>query len=1012
MYANLSSSSREYALIAAFSEFMMILDPDLRIQWANQKAVDMVNEDPDKLVGRRCYQALRGRRSSCEECPVLETIRTEEMQETDIKAPNGLYQNIRSYPLYSQEGDLEGIAVMGLDISKRKQKELEREEKKRFLELLTDNMFDLVSITDLQGNIEFAGQSHEILGYDPDSLIGKNVLDMVHPKDKLFIKEELDKFLHSQNNGHKVEYRCVRDENAYIWLETIAKIIDDERLNGPKILFSTRDITVRKWSEEQDRFLSTLIENMYDSVIVTDSSFRITYINKSSEELYGYTLEEIKGLTAFAFHADPNAREIQKELYEAVISGESYVGEGIKQRKDGSTFVCEFRVMPLLDSSGHIYAHVGIQRDVTERKHAEEALQRSENYYRTIFETSGSAIFILEEDMTISEVNSNFEELMGCSRLEVNGKETALGFAHPEDESTVAEYHALRRSNPSAAPRQYEIRMKTSQGAKMDTCVSVDMIPGTSKSVVSIIDITERKRTERILQARLRLMEYSLTHSFTEILSATVNEAEAITESRIGFHHLLHPDQKTVACKVWSTRTISEECSVEKSRSHHSADNGGVWMDCVRTRQAVVHNDYASLPHKRGLPRGHSPIVREMVVPVYKGNTIVAMLGVANKPSDYTDADIEAVSLLADLARDITERKQMEERLRELSVRDSLTGLYNRNFFEEEMERLADGRYSPVGIVVCDLDGLKFVNDTLGHQSGDQLLLKVADLLRDNFRNSDIIARIGGDEFAILFAETDWQMVELMLQRLHQAVQDYNSADPEIPISLSVGHAEGERTGPDMHALFREADNRMYRDKMQREGSVRSAILNALTASMEARDFETEGHCDRLQDLCASLVRALDLSQNFENDMCLLARFHDLGKVGISDRILYKPGPLNEEERRQMQQHCEIGHRIASSVPDLEPIADLILKHHERWDGGGYPMGASGRDIPLACRILAIADAYDAMTSDRPYQKELPQERAIAELRRYAGTQFDPELVERFIEMVCECGENRLGTCR
>ncbi|MEF8823493.1 MAG: PAS domain S-box protein [Desulfohalobiaceae bacterium] len=836
MYENPTPSRRELALFHAVDELVMTLDSDLRIQWANQRAGKMVDEAPESLVGRPCYQAFHGREVSCGECPVPETMRTEAMRETDKKAPNSAYQNIRSYPLYSQEGDLEGVAVLGVDISRRKQEGQEREERKRFGELVTDNMSDLVSLADLRGNIEFAGRSHEILGYDPDALIGTNVLDLVHPKDKPYVRNELDTFLRSPSNGYKVEYRCVCRNNFYLWFETIAQIVEDENFQEPKILFSTRDITSRKWSEEHNRFLSTLIENIYDSVVVTDSSFRITYINKRAEELSGYKLEEVKGLSAFSFHADPGAPETQKQLHEAVTSGESYIGEGIKQRKDGSTFVCEFRVMPLRDSHGHIYAHVGIQRDITERKQAEEALQRSESYYRTLFETSGAAIYIVEEDTTISDVNSHFEELVGYSREEINGRMSALDFVHPEDVPTVRENHFQRRSDPQAVPRQYEYRLITRYGSTKHICVSVDMIPGTSRSVVSIIDITERK--------------------------------------------------------------------------------------------------------------------------------------------------------------------QMEERLKELSVRDALTGLYNRNFFEEEMERLSDGRYSPVGIVVCDLDGLKFVNDTLGHQSGDRLLLKAADLLRANFRNSDIIARIGGDEFAILFPETDWQMVELMLQRFQQAVRDYNNADPEIPISLSVGQAVGEKTGPDIYALFREADNRMYREKLQRKGSARSAILQALTVSMEARDFKTEGHCDRLLALCVSLSRELGLSQDLENDLCLLARFHDLGKVGIPDHILFKPVPLTEEEWRQMSQHCEIGHRIASSVPDLKPIADLILKHHERWDGRGYPLGVSGRDIPLACRILAIADAYDALTSDRPYQEALPPEKAINELRRCAGTHFDPELVERFIGIV------------
>jgi HD-GYP domain-containing protein (c-di-GMP phosphodiesterase class II) len=203
-----------------------------------------------------------------------------------------------------------------------------------------------------------------------------------------------------------------------------------------------------------------------------------------------------------------------------------------------------------------------------------------------------------------------------------------------------------------------------------------------------------------------------------------------------------------------------------------------------------------------------------------------------------------------------------------------------------------------------------------------------------------------------------------------------------------------------MHAIFREADDRMYREKIQSEGSARSAILQALTSSMQARDFNTQGHCDRLQDLAVSLARSCELSEGFVNDLLLLVRFHDLGKVGIPDHILFKPGALTEDEWQQMRQHCEIGHRIASSVPDLAPIAEHILKHHEWWDGRGYPLGLSGEDIPLPCRILAIVDAYDAMTRDRPYRKAMSSEEAIGELRRCAGSQFDPELVELFIQLL------------
>ncbi|MFO7860290.1 MAG: PAS domain S-box protein [Desulfosalsimonas sp.] len=347
--------------------------------------------------------------------------------------------------------------------------------------------------------------------------------------------------------------------------------------------------------------------------------------------------------------------------------------------------------------------------------------------------------------------------------------------------------------------------------------------------------------------------------------------------------------------------------------------------------------------------------------------------------------------------RDITERKEAEENLRRMGFRDSLSGLYNRNFFEEEMNRLQDGRYSPIGIIICDVDGIKFINDTLGHQSGDEILISIANLLKNNFRVSDIISRIGGDEFAILLAGVDQDVAEKLVRRLRQGIKDHNKTNPGLPISLSIGYAVSKQRPVDMQALFRAADDRMYRDKLQREKSSRSAPVQALTKAMEARDFITEGHSERLKELAASLAHSIDLGEDTINDLLLLSKFHDLGKVGIPDRILFKPGPLTGQEMEEMQKHSEIGHRIARSVPDLAPIAKWILWHHERWDGQGYPQGLQGENIPLLCRILAIVDAYDAMTRDRPYRKAMTRDEAIEQLRLCAGTQFDPNLVEKFI---------------
>lgn len=349
---------------------------------------------------------------------------------------------------------------------------------------------------------------------------------------------------------------------------------------------------------------------------------------------------------------------------------------------------------------------------------------------------------------------------------------------------------------------------------------------------------------------------------------------------------------------------------------------------------------------------------------------------------------------------DITSQKRYEEQLRHLSLHDQLTGLYNRSFFEEEMQRLSKSREYPITIICADLDGFKLINDTLGHKKGDEILKRCADILKNSLRKSDILARVGGDEFAVLLPKTRASTAEKIIKRVHKNVEYYNSEYGDYVLNISLGAETAENSDACLDEVFKKADNMMYYNKLLRSSKAKNNILNPLLAALKEKDFISEGHAQRLIYLCRKLGEKAGLTSQQLDNLELLAKAHDLGKVGIPDEILLKEGSLTSEEWKIMTQHPEKGYRIASSSPELSGIADLILKHHERWDGKGYPLGLKGEEIPIECRILAIVDAYDTMISYRPYQKAVSKEEALKELKLCAGTQFDPHLVESFLSII------------
>jgi diguanylate cyclase (GGDEF)-like protein/PAS domain S-box-containing protein len=349
------------------------------------------------------------------------------------------------------------------------------------------------------------------------------------------------------------------------------------------------------------------------------------------------------------------------------------------------------------------------------------------------------------------------------------------------------------------------------------------------------------------------------------------------------------------------------------------------------------------------------------------------------------------------IARDVTERERMESEIRKLTYHDQLTGVHNRAYFERELRRLAAVGSGKLTLVMGDLNGLKLANDAFGHAVGDRLLVDTAAALRGVLRRSDVICRWGGDEFAMLLPGVDEAGALLVITRIRSALA---AVQPNpIPLSIALGVATATLNGQPVAELVHAAEERMYRNKLLESRATHNAIVTSLQRTLWAKTHETEEHAHRLQRMAAQLGRRLGLRDDALASLSLLAMLHDVGKVAIPASVLGNPGALCPEEWEIMRRHPEIGYRLAAACPNLAPIAGLILSHHERWDGQGYPRGLAGEAIPLAARIFAVADAFDVMTHGRPYRPAIRRNEALAELERCSGAQFDPQVVRaaRFV---------------
>jgi diguanylate cyclase (GGDEF)-like protein len=625
--------------------------------------------------------------------------------------------------------------------------------------------------------------------------------------------------------------------------------------------------------------------------------------------------------------------------------------------------------------------------------------------HEKVFDSINEHIIVLDSDNTIIYINHPAKDVFNSSTSKFIGRpitEIMAGLGE-----YFKDFSSIKRTCSN-------IILKTKNNKK-EYKMTVNPIFLDDKNfigrVVLLRDITRQNKMNKSLHYRIKFENLiaTLSKSFINLeldniddgIKNALEEIVKFTESDHGYVCIFKNFKiKTGITYEWCSRGIKPQI---KNITGFFTEEIPAWMNKLNKLETFKVHDISKIKLKKKKAQRLLKMQKMksiIAVPMIYNGSLIGYMGLDSikEKRSWTRDDIKLLNIAADIFTNILERKQAEEEVRFLLLKDKLTGLYNRAYFEEEIKRLDTKRQLPLSFIIGDVNGLKLVNDAFSPREGDRILKKTANILKRCCRKEDIIARWGGDEFSILLPNTTEKNSEVIINRIREKC--LKTTDQKIPLSISLGTSTKRDFKCDIKIVIKEAEDRMYNRKLIERDTISSSIIASLETTLQEKSYETEEHAIRLRKMALILGRALKLPDNKLNELSLLSTLHDIGKIAIPDDILTKKGKLTNKEWEIIKKHPEIGYNISSSSPQLTPVSVGILSHHEHWNGNGYPRGLKGEKIPLEARIINIVDAFDVMTHDRCYKKAVSREDAIKELYRCSGTQFDPFLVKLFTQVL------------
>jgi len=881
------------------------------------------------------------------------------------------YENVFS-PIKNDAQEIIGVSSFARDVSERENSVNELRYEKELAQQYLDLAGTIIVVLNTEGNVSLINQKGcNIIGMDEEDIVGKNWFDNFIPKKIVNdVKEVFNSILSGKTEMTK------HYENILITSKKEERIVswDNNVLRDAKgiitgAISSGEDITDKV--KKQTRLLES-----YDLLDTTQKMAKVgtwelniatnsVWASKEAFNIYDLPRDsEYIDLSKTQKMIVPENREIAIEgLMNLIQNGEPYdeyykINTGTKIKHiHAEAYVTK-------NSLGEPIKVLGFVRDVTELKKKEDALILAGNIFENSIENAPLPIMIHSEDGTVLNISHNWTKLTQYTKSDIptifDWTEKAYGQNKAEVVDFIKKLYKLTEIQHDG-----EFVVTTKDGRKLTWDFNsgyIGKLPDGRAVAMSVAtDVTERITKEQELkesEEKYRLLYTSMNQGLA--LHEIILDDNGVP---VDYTYLDINDSYTTLFDV------TREMSIGKRITEVMPLVEPYWIQTfgkvALTGEPLYYENYLETTKRHYSTYSYSP---------KKGQFAV-------------------------LVSDITDRINREKEINYLSYHDQLTGLYNRRFFEEQMKRLDNPRNLPFSIIMGDVNGLKLINDAFGHKAGDELISLVGDILSKSIRGNDIASRWGGDEFTILLPNSDSKDAEILIKRIQKSIK--KTAFEYGKISISFGVDTKRDKEEDINKIFTSAEALMYQNKLLEIDSIRGETINTIMTTLFEKSIEVKDHSMRVSKLSALLAEKMGLSKTSINDIKTMGMIHDIGKIVIDLQILDKPGKLTDEERNIIKQHPLSGSRMLNSSHEYTRLAAGVLHHHERIDGKGYPNGITGDQIPIESKIIAVADAYDAMTAKRPYRlTPLSTIEAIAELQKYSGTQFDKEVVDVFVNKV------------